>query len=134
MATAKQRAWRAKFARMYGGGRKKKRTRTSTGGSMARRRRKSSYRGRRRGGSRGGMMSKGILPVGGFIGAALLGLGASAVAKRFIGSPLGGFTGAAAGFAVGGLPGALGGYVHDNIGNVMPGGQVQGGAPGVPVI
>ena len=64
------------------------------------------------------MMSRGVLPVGGMIGMALLGLGAAAVAKRFVGQPLGQYTGAAAGFAVGGLGGALGGYVHDNIGNV----------------
>lgn len=67
--------------------------------------------------SRGGF-GKAMFPVGGFIGAALLGLGVAAVAKRFVGTPLGSFTGAAAGFAVGGLPGAVGGYVHDNIGNV----------------
>jgi hypothetical protein len=79
----------------------------------------------RRSGGFGGMASKGILPVGGFIGAALLGLGAAAVAKRFIGAPLGGFTGAGAGFLIGGLPGAVGGYVHDNIGNV--GGPSSGG-------
>lgn len=63
-------------------------------------------------------MGRGLLPVGGFVGAALLGLGAAAVAKRFIGAPIGGFTGAAAGFLVGGLPAAIGGYVHDNIGNI----------------
>ena len=85
--------------------------------------RRKSYR--RSGGFGGLTSSKGIIPVGGFIAAGLLGLGAAAVAKRFIGSPLGGFTGAAAGFLVGGLPGAAGGYVHDNIGNV--GGASSGG-------
>ena len=63
-------------------------------------------------------MKRGILPVGGMVGGALIGLGAAAVAKRFIGAPLGGFTGAAGGFLVAGLPGAVGGYIHDNIGNV----------------
>jgi len=52
------------------------------------------------------------------LGAAVLGVGAAALAKRFVGAPLGNFTGAALGFAVGGLGGALGGYVHDNIGNI----------------
>jgi len=64
------------------------------------------------------MGSKGIIPVGGLLGSALLGLGAAAVAKRFIGAPLGGMTGAAAGFAVGGIGGAAGGFIHDTIGNV----------------
>jgi len=74
---------------------------------------------RRKSGRRSsGGFGKAILPVGGFIGAALVGLGAAAVAKRFLGAPLGQFTGAAGGFLVGGLPGAVGGYVHDNIGNV----------------
>jgi hypothetical protein len=78
-----------------------------------------------------GGYGKKILPVGGFIGAALLGLGAAAVAKRFVGAPLGQFTGAAGGFLIGGLPGAVGGYLHDNIGNVggaagSGGGQLYG--------
>jgi hypothetical protein len=51
MATAKQRAWRAKFASMYGGGRKKARKKT-TGGKMARKR----SRGRSKGGF-GGILS-----------------------------------------------------------------------------
>jgi hypothetical protein len=88
------------------------------GGSMAKK--KSS----RRSGGFGGM-GKAIFPVGGFIGGAILGLGAAALAKRFIGAPLGDVTGAVAGFAIGGLPGAAGGYIHDNIGNV--GGAKSGG-------
>lgn len=84
-------------------------------------------RGRRSFGGGGGMMSRGIMPVGGIIGAALLGLGAAAVAKRFVGAPFGQFTGAASGFAVGGLGGALGGYVHDNIGNIGGAGVSQQG-------
>lgn len=64
MATAKQRAWRAKFARMYGGGRKKKlrsrarvatRTRTRSY-TMARR----SYRRKSRGGFGGGQKIFGL--------------------------------------------------------------------------
>jgi len=88
---------------------------------MARRSRK------RSGGSIGGMRA--IFPVGGIVGSALLGLGAAAVAKRFIGAPLGSFTGAATGFAVGGIGGALGGWVHDNIGNVGGAASSSGGVP-----
>jgi len=79
-------------------------------------------RSKRSGGFGGGRK---LLPVGGMLGAALLGLGAAAVTKRFVGAPLGTFTGAAAGFAVGGLGGALGGWLHDNIGNT--GGSSAGG-------
>lgn len=96
--------WRQAHGRTAG------KTRTRRGGTMAKRR--SSRR------SSGGGFGRAMFPVGGMLGSALLGLGAAAVAKRFIGAPLGGFTGAAAGFAVGGLGGAVGGYVHDNIGNV----------------
>lgn len=78
---------------------------------MARRRGRKSSRS-------SGMGARAIFPVGGFIGAALIGMGVAAGAKRFVGAPLGGFTGAAAGFAVGGIPGAIGGYIHDNLGNV----------------
>ena len=83
---------------------------------------------RRRGKSRrsGGIMSGGkLFPVGGLLGAAILGVGAAALAKRFIGAPLGSFTGAALGFAVGGIGGAAGGYLHDTIGNV---GGASGGS------
>ena len=83
------------------------RRRIKIGGFMARRGRK-----------RGGGFGKKLLPIGGMLGAAILGVGAAALAKRFIGAPLGAFTGAALGFAVGGIGGAAGGYLHDNIGNV----------------
>lgn len=72
----------------------------------------------RRGKSRGIGSGGKLLPVGGILGAALLGVGAAAIAKRFLGAPLGNFTGAALGFAVGGIGGAAGGYLHDNIGNI----------------
>ena len=83
-------------------------------------------RSRGGGGSFGG---KGILRVGGFLGAAILGIGAAAVAKRFVGAPLGTFTGAATGFLVGGVPGAVGGWVHDNIGNIGGPASAGGAAP-----
>lgn len=53
MATAKQRAWRAKFARLYGGGKKKARKagRRSKGGNMAKK------KGGKRRGSFGGIKS-----------------------------------------------------------------------------
>jgi len=110
MATAKQKAWRAKFARMFGGKKKRSRTNKKTGGKMAKRSKKSF--------SSGGFGTKAIFPLSGILGGAVLGLGAAALAKRFIGAPLGNFTGAASGFAVGGIGGAIGGYIHDNIGNV----------------
>lgn len=55
MATAKQKAWREKFARMYGGGRKKASRKTKRGGVMARRRGRRSGRG---GSSMGGLLSQ----------------------------------------------------------------------------
>jgi hypothetical protein len=58
------------------------------------------------------------------LGAVVMGVGAAALAKRFIGAPLGNFTGAALGFAVGNVGGGLGGYLHDNLGNVGGGGSV----------
>lgn len=58
MATAKQRAWREKFARMYGGGRKKARKQTKRGGSMARRKR---GRGRSKGGMGGLLSTKNLI-------------------------------------------------------------------------
>lgn len=67
------------------------------------------------------------------IDAGLAGMGAAALTKRFIGAPLGGFSGAAAGAAYAYikhknlLGAALGGYVHDNIGNV--GGASSSGVP-----
>ena len=97
--------------------RSKKHTKKSRGGKMVRHRRGKS--------SGGGMLSRGIMPVGGLLGAAILGVGAAALAKRFIGAPLGGFTGAALGFTVGGVGGAAGGWLHDNIGNL--GGGATGG-------
>lgn len=64
------------------------------------------------------------------IDSGLKGVGAAALAKRFVGAPLGGFTGAAAGFiASKNLWGAIGGYVHDNVGNV--GGSTGQGYTGV---
>jgi len=98
MATAKQRAWRAKFARMYGGGRKKAKRR-SGGGKMARR-----GRGRRSNG--GGMGMSGILSSKNIIGT----LGGAYVAPMIGVSPQ---IGAAAGsYMIGkkGLVGAAVGY------------------------
>lgn len=108
--------WRYLHRKTSTHGRKRGKTSKRRGGTMARR--KSSRRSS--GGGMGGM-GRGLFPVGGVLGAAMIGIGAAAVAKRFIGAPLGGLTGAAAGFVVGGPAGAAGGYVHDNIGNVMPG-------------
>lgn len=83
-------------------------------------------RGKRRGGGGGfGRATRGILPISGMIGAGLLGMGAAATTKRFVGAPAGTLTGALVGFLVGGLGGAVGGWVHDNLGNI--GAQSAGG-------
>jgi hypothetical protein len=83
-------------------------------------------RGRSRSGSFGGMGR------GDFIGSALEGMGTAALTKRFIGAPLGNLTGAGAGAAYGFIrkrniiATAVGGWMHDNIGNIMPGGSTSG--------
>jgi len=99
--------------------RRKARTRRVVRMARGRRSRRSSGGGFGLGGGRK------LFALGGTIGGAVLGLGIAALAKRFVGAPLGNYTGAAAGFAVGGIPGAIGGYVHDNIGNI--GGAASGG-------
>lgn len=94
--------------RKYFGKRSK---RSNPGGLMARR--------GRRGRSSGGSFGRGD-----FLSSALEGVGSAALMKRFVGAPLGTFTGVAsgAGWAFvkkkNVLAAALGGYVHDNIGNV----------------
>jgi hypothetical protein len=113
--TRKKKSWNMSnpLYRYLHGGKKASRRTERTGGTMARRGR----RGRSRSGGRGFGGSD-------IIDSALAGMGTAAVAKRFIGAPLGTFTGAAAGGAysfirhknlIGGI---LGGWVHDNIGNV----------------
>lgn len=90
---------------VFRGGKTTSRAKSGGRGRMARRK----YTRRSSGGGFGGDM----------LGNALKGMGAAAAAKRFIGAPLGAFTGAAAGYLISkNLYGALGGYVHDNIGNV----------------
>jgi hypothetical protein len=75
---------------------------------MARRRysrRSSSFGG-------GGLMSRGLIRPTGLISSALMGAGAATLAENTIGQPLGNLTGPAAGFAVGGIGGALGAYAR----------------------
>lgn len=103
----RKRAWNMSnpLYRYLHGGKKAKKSNSRVGGNMARKRRGA----RRSGGGFGG---------GNMIDAGLKGMGIAAVAKRFVGAPLGGFTGAAAGYLMTkSLYGAIGGYVHDNIGN-----------------
>jgi hypothetical protein len=78
------------------------------------------------------MSGRGIIPVSGLIGSALLGAGAASLAQRFAPNILGGWTGPAAGFAVGGLPGAIAGYFHGATTgtNSMAGTTSQGGLYG----
>jgi hypothetical protein len=72
MATAKQRAWRAKFARMYGGGRKKASRTTKRGGSMARRKK---GRGRSKGGMGGLLSTRNLIgTLGGAYAAPMVGI------------------------------------------------------------
>lgn len=65
-------------------------------------------------------MSSGPVRLGAPIEAGIKGVGTAVLVRRFVGAPLGGFTGAAAGFLTSGIAGALGGYIADN------------GVPGVP--
>lgn len=89
-----------------------KRKRHLGGANMARRSRKRSVRSSPR-----GMLSKGILPVGGIIGAALIGAGAATLQDKVLPQyhPL---QGVAVGFAVGGIGGAVGAYAR----NMLSGG------------
>ena len=125
MATAKQRAWRAKFARMYGGKKKRRTTtrrarraspaRATRRTHMARRR---SYRrkGRRRSNPLGSV--KRIVKLVG--GAILL----SGVATQFLpvgGLPKGTVQGAS-GFLLGGVPGAIAGFASAYVLPMLVGG------------
>ena len=119
MATAKQRAWRAKFARLYGGGRKKRSQRSAA--PVKRSRRMARYRGfRRRSRSRGSGMN-------GLIKGALMGGLASFIAPK-LGinfNPL--VLGAAGGYLLGGksINGALGGVVGSYAAGMFLGGTTS---------
>ncbi len=69
-------------------------------------------RGFKRSRTAGGMLSKGILPVGGIVAAALLGAGAATLQEKVLPQyhPL---QGVAVGFAVGGVGGAAGAYARN---------------------
>jgi hypothetical protein len=107
MATAKQRAWRAKFAQLYGNkGKKRKMRRASAGDKMAR-------RGRKFGRKRSGMGGMGGIVKPFLVGAAL---GVFGNAIPIVGGIEPMATGAAAGFLVkrniaGAGAGAAGGYI-----------------------
>lgn len=82
-----------------------------SGGKMAKKKKSG-------GGTSGlGGLGKPMFHLSGIVAAGVSGMGVAALAKRFLGAPLGQYTGAALGFAVGGLGGAAGGYLHDNLGN-----------------
>jgi len=110
MATAKQKAWRDKFARMYGGGRKKaSRSRTSKrGGSMGKKRRIS---------SRGGFGSFGGM---GMLKNVAIGVG--------VGSLMGGLIGVGGAYVLGGIPAAAGAYFAPQIRSTLSG--ITGGTNG----
>lgn len=115
MATAKQRAWRAKFASMYGGKKRSKRS-SRKGGTMAKRK----YSRRRRGGGFGGFSTGRLLTVKN----AAFTVGGATLAPRFgmdakIGGAVGGYLGA-------GLMGAVVGYfIAEPASNALSG--VMGG-------
>jgi len=69
-------------------------------------------RGVKRSRTAGGMLSKGILPVGGIIGAALLGAGAASLQEKVL-PQYHSLQGVAIGFAVGGVGGAAGAYARN---------------------
>jgi len=123
MATAKQKAWRKIFGERFGG--KKKRSKRSRGASMAKK-----GKSRRKGGfSSGGLMG------GDIISAALEGIGAASLTRKFVGAPLGQFTGAGAGAAWGVLKhknvvgAAAGGWLYDNIVSTGGAATSSGGVP-----
>ena len=69
-------------------------------------------RGSRKGSSTGGLLKRGLLPVGGIVGAALIGAGAATLQEKVLPQyhPL---QGVAIGFAVGGVGGAAGAYARN---------------------
>jgi hypothetical protein len=126
MATAKQRAWRAKFARLYGGGKKRS---SSSPRKRARRSVNGMAKKRRSGGGRGFMSGQGML--GTDVKNGLAGWGAASVAEMF------GFAGvipsAIAGFVAAGKMGAVGAVVKPLVKGVDVkgvGGQIAGNAIG----
>jgi len=82
--------------------------RKKAGGSMARK--KKSYS--RRGGMSRISLQKGIFPVGGILASALIGAGAATLQEKFAPQVIP-YQGVAAGFAVGGIGGAIGAAVRD---------------------
>jgi hypothetical protein len=120
MATAKQIAWRAKFARLYGGGKKRSRKRARVK-TMAR------FRKRGRGSGRRNMLMSGVMPMKfglkGVAGAAIAGGVAGYIASRYLPNIAGKYQPHAAGFLVGGVPGVVGALILPGIFGGMLGGQ-----------
>ncbi len=85
--------------------------------SMARRRtRRYQTSTRRRSSSRRGVsLTRGLMPVGGIIGAALIGAGAAQLQRRFLPQMIP-YQGPAAGFVVGGVGGAAGAFIAEMLG------------------
>lgn len=83
------------------------------GKHMARRRRaKARYSRRGSGGFGGNKLMRGIFPIGGVIGAALVGAGISTLQAKFLPQMIP-YQGPAAGFVVAGIPGAAGAFLRD---------------------
>jgi hypothetical protein len=108
MVRHKKRAWNMTnpLYRYLHGGKSRKAKHKKRGGTMARHRKGSSHRG-----FGGGMMTRGLIPVGGLIGAALLGAGAATLSDRA--PQMIPYQKYAAGFAVGGLGGVVGVFARD---------------------
>lgn len=74
------------------------------------------YSAARKGTSMGlGMVNRGLVKPTGIIGNAVMGAGAATLVENTGIQPLGQWTGVAAGFAVGGVGGALGAYLRNVI-------------------
>lgn len=91
---------------------------------VARRRYRARARGayRRYRGAGGGTLMRGLFPVPKLISSALLGAGAAMIQRKFLPQVVP-YQGAAVGFVLGGVPGAVGAFALGLLGN----GQVPGG-------
>jgi hypothetical protein len=135
LASAKQRAWRAKFARLYGGGRKKASRAVTRITRRVRREKRGGLRMAKRGhrrssGGFGGLgKSGGMLPP--MLKSGVAGWGAASIGEMFgIGGVLGGL---GLGFIAGGMYGAAGGVAKPLLKGVDfkgVGSQVVGNAIG----
>lgn len=87
------------------------------GAKVARRRYRASARRRRSSsGLGGGKLMRGLFPVRGLVAGALVGIGAAMLQQRFLPQVIP-YQGAAAGFVVGGIPGAAAAFLTGSVGS-----------------